>query len=472
MINTQSLQQPLLSQSPRELDVLSTEYEVLSHHLARAQYVEAASVAERLWADGVHDVRILGHYLFGIFIERGLAGLSALFDLIEIALGDSWPHLAPLDRRERHSDAALRWLFGQVVHHIEHHKRDRDAHWEQWQSPGHKDTNDAAYRRGQALAMLLEERLPRGRCIQALYHLQSLLHQLHIESAVSSGFKVSAEAEIRAQEEARRRAMLPVEEAADSTSSATSETSDESDERHEHSPSNTSGSNVSSSESTSFALEPSRSDSESSKFDSESSGSHTLPPAVSSSFSMTAPSDASAAALPVTPESGEPAVSRLSDATLSSGVTLSSQSVGLTQPAHLSPVGSPARPSPFFAGGPETAASVSAPGEESPPVAGGPELKGLLRRLALLEVLCRRGQFRAAAVLLSDIQRKLSEFDPVRYFPSLFSDYLRALVTHGDALTRAQSAGQEQLADIRLSALRQLLHNDVELFAQLAQDLP
>jgi hypothetical protein len=186
MINTQSLEQPLQAPSPRELELLSPEYEVLSHHLARAQYVEAASVAERLWGDGVHDVRILGHFLFGAFIERGLAGLPALFDLVEITLGQSWPHLAPEERRERHADTALRWLFSQIVHHIEHHKRDRDAQWELWQSPAHKDPNDAAYRRGQALAVQLEGRLPRGRCIQALYHLQSLLHQLHIESAVSS----------------------------------------------------------------------------------------------------------------------------------------------------------------------------------------------------------------------------------------------------------------------------------------------
>jgi hypothetical protein len=129
-----------------------------------------------------------------------------------------------------------------------------------------------------------------------------------------------------------------------------------------------------------------------------------------------------------------------------------------------------------------TIAPATAVSEPSLDVLAGPELRALLRRLALLDLLCRRGRFRAAALLLSDVQAKLREFDPVRYFPSLFSDYLRALVTHGDALTQAQAQAQaqahsqranaDQPADIRLTALRQLLHSDVELFARLAQELP
>lgn len=135
-----------------------------------------------------------------------------------------------------------------------------------------------------------------------------------------------------------------------------------------------------------------------------------------------------------------------------------------------SDVGTSPRPPSILAD--TTAAPPTAAGETSPVVVAGPELRALLRRLDLLDVLCRRGRFRAAALLLSDVQQKLGEFDPLRYFPSLFSDYLRALVLHGDALTKAQAATHDQPADIRLTALRQLLHSDVELFARLAQELP
>lgn len=116
----------------------------------------------------------------------------------------------------------------------------------------------------------------------------------------------------------------------------------------------------------------------------------------------------------------------------------------------------------------------AAPSDSSQPlpvVVASPELRALLRKLALLEALCAQKRFRAAALLLSNVQAQLGSFDPLRYFPALFSGYLRALVTHGDALTTAQKSTQDIPSDLRLTALRQLLHCDLDLFALLAQEV-
>jgi len=159
-----------------------------------------------------------------------------------------------------------------------------------------------------------------------------------------------------------------------------------------------------------------------------------------------------------------------SDATLSSGLTLSSQSLVALPPLPSLPGQSTASATgasvPPRATAPPGAGSVP-----SPAIEAGPELYALLRKLALLDSLCEKGRFGVAALVLSDVQAQLSAFDPLRYFPALFAGYLRSLVTHGAALLQAQQAAPGAESDLRLAALRLALHSDVELFARLAQDL-
>jgi hypothetical protein len=436
MVNTKYLEEPLRARSPRELEIISPEYEVLTRHLSRAQYAEAAAVAEKLWSDGVQDVRLLGYYLFGVFIERGLSSLALIFDLIEIALTQSWDFLAPASRKDRHMDTALRWILTQVVHHADHYKRHKDPMWDRWQSPEFKDVVDVVHKRGPFIAALIEKSLPGGRSIQAIYHLKDLLDQLHQDKLASAGFSANAEAELKEREEARVRAMLDSatadeESPTDSTATNTGDDNPESGiERREASNSDTAadrdaqedGDRDSSSSPPSAASEPS---------------SHSSPSAGSPSSRASAPSSESSPSALSTP-------GRISASSPISSRPLSAESPPADEAVHE---------------------------EDTLQVRPSAALRGLLRKLALLDSLCAQRRFRAAGFLLSDLQQALRAFDPVRYFPSLFGGYLRALVVHAESLNRANPPTQPGAGDLRRIALQQLLDSDLDTFETLATSL-
>ena len=60
-------------------------------------------------------------------------------------------------------------------------------------------------------------------------------------------------------------------------------------------------------------------------------------------------------------------------------------------------------------------------------VEGSPELQRLLKKMSAFGDLVNEGRFELAAIILADIQDTLANFDPVKYFPAVFSDYARNL---------------------------------------------
>lgn len=71
--------------------------------------------------------------------------------------------------------------------------------------------------------------------------------------------------------------------------------------------------------------------------------------------------------------------------------------------------------------------------KEPPPLRSGP-LDALRAKLAAFERLAANGTWPMAAMVARDVEQELSQFDPIRYFPELFSGYLRALSQVGAEL--------------------------------------
>lgn len=201
MVNTVYLEQPLTKPCEKQLDVLGPEYEEISRHIGRANYVEAALVVERLFQQGVYDVRLLGYFLFGVFSERQIAGLPVIIECLILLLRESLPCIGPDERKEQQLDSALRWLFGKVVQHVEHYKRDKDPRYEQWQKPEYADVRQAALRDLQRLEEVLPSVISNGRAHQTLRHVRTLLQGMQIDASEASPFPVSAIAELQEREE-------------------------------------------------------------------------------------------------------------------------------------------------------------------------------------------------------------------------------------------------------------------------------
>mgnify|MGYP000671020849 CR=1 FL=1 len=423
MLSIAPLEQPLPCPNTRELDPLGPEFEALNRHVHRGEYIEAAKIAEELWSQGIHDSRTLGYYLFGVFIERGLPVLPALFECLQARLRDSWEFISPAERKDRHLDTALRWFCSQVVHHMEHYKRHQDQRWVSWQTPIHKPAVDAAYRDSAQLATVLGDRMPQGRSLPALLHLKTVLEVLHNEPIPSSGFTVSAEAEQKRSEEERLKNLLE----------APAGDSDSNDD-----------------------------------FD-VSAGSESVLNSPSSE-----PKDSATDATIVSNEA-DPSGNAKSDDNEDSDHEddgLIDETLDRSSPVNNGePRGRKEKPEESPAGGKSPAATPDpalVPENLSLPLT--PALRVLLRKIGALEDLCQQQRYRSAAIIARDLNAALAAFDPKQYLPSLISGYFRALARHGKALGPAFKE-DPPAEDLVRQALTSLYETDLDGFLALSKDL-
>lgn len=70
-------------------------------------------------------------------------------------------------------------------------------------------------------------------------------------------------------------------------------------------------------------------------------------------------------------------------------------------------------------------------------VQGSYHLDILLQKMALFRQLAEEGDVLKAAIIAADVNAILEQFDPKKYFPQLFSDYLYAMVNRSNQIAEA-----------------------------------
>lgn len=126
--------------------------------------------------------------------------------------------------------------------------------------------------------------------------------------------------------------------------------------------------------------------------------------------------------------------------------------------------GSPAAESAFVGSSlerePVSPASVRAPSVEPQ---RSRALKALQAKLHAFERLAGEQSWPLAAMVARDIERELSQFDPVRYFPDYFSNYLSTLCEVGSEL----ELHMQPADSLEAQATERLYHADPERFLAL-----
>ena len=122
MITTEPLEQILTEPGSRELSLDDRSLDEVLAHADHNRFLQAAEAAQALWRSQIYDVRTLGSYLFGVFLERGMTSLTLLFECVRKAIKDNLAYLSPTHKRERHLDVSLRWLFDGIITQTRHHE--------------------------------------------------------------------------------------------------------------------------------------------------------------------------------------------------------------------------------------------------------------------------------------------------------------------------------------------------------------
>ena len=96
------------------------------------EYLEAATQAEGILEEGAYDIRITGFFLYGVFLEQGVGGLTAILQCLTKLFTENWDAVGPIKNREKHAQTSLNWFLRQLVKKLQYEEgKDSDV-YQQW----------------------------------------------------------------------------------------------------------------------------------------------------------------------------------------------------------------------------------------------------------------------------------------------------------------------------------------------------
>ncbi|SET90613.1 type VI secretion system protein IglI family protein [Stigmatella erecta] len=157
------LSRTLSAESP-DLESSDERLEKVNGLTSRNDYAGAARAAEALLREGVYDVRLVGAYLLGLFLEGGLQAMPAVFHALSNTLLRNWQFFGPRERRDVFADGNLRWLLKLLIKHIEFHERSKDETWQRWREASNREALEQALALSEEIFASFGQAMPRNGC--------------------------------------------------------------------------------------------------------------------------------------------------------------------------------------------------------------------------------------------------------------------------------------------------------------------
>ena len=98
------------------------------------KYDEAARLSEVILADGIYDIRLICYFLYGYWLEQGLASLYEVTDSLNNVIMENWELISPAINREKNIEKSLDWIFRQLLKKIQYEENKNTKLWQQWQA--------------------------------------------------------------------------------------------------------------------------------------------------------------------------------------------------------------------------------------------------------------------------------------------------------------------------------------------------
>ncbi|MCE5335221.1 MAG: hypothetical protein LLG06_11620 [Desulfobacteraceae bacterium] len=126
------LKQPLEVKENPGLEITDPRLEEVSALVQRAEYLEAAALAETVLAEGIYDIRMIGFLCYGVFLEGGIGSLKEIFDCLSGLFRENWAAIGPALKREKHTQSSLRWFFNQLMKKLQYEENAKGELWDSW----------------------------------------------------------------------------------------------------------------------------------------------------------------------------------------------------------------------------------------------------------------------------------------------------------------------------------------------------
>jgi hypothetical protein len=154
----------LLEAEAPDLESSDERLEKVNGLVTRAAYVDAARAAEALLRQGLYDVRLVGPYLLGLFLEGGMEAMPVVFHSLSSTLLRNWEFFGPRERKDVFADGGLRWLLKVLNKHLEHHERLKDETWQRWCAPSNREPLEQALTLTEEIFSSFAQVMPRNGC--------------------------------------------------------------------------------------------------------------------------------------------------------------------------------------------------------------------------------------------------------------------------------------------------------------------
>jgi hypothetical protein len=149
-----------ISENPG-LDTFDPRFNDIATMVQQADYMGAAAEAEKIFQEQVYDIRIIGYFLYGIFIDQGAGMLGPIFECLTGLLDENWEAIGPAGKREKHTQTSLNWFMKQLVKKLEYEETNKGELWDRWIEEVSIDevqqALEAGEKLGQTLGRVLED---------------------------------------------------------------------------------------------------------------------------------------------------------------------------------------------------------------------------------------------------------------------------------------------------------------------------
>lgn len=131
-MNIDVLRTPIEVTDNPGLDTTDPRLEEIASLAQDGNYLDAAAQAQAVFEEGVYDIRLLGFFCYGLFLEAGVKGLAEIFAGLVQFLSENWAAVGPVQKREKHAQTSLRWFFNQVLKKLQHEESVKGEVWNGW----------------------------------------------------------------------------------------------------------------------------------------------------------------------------------------------------------------------------------------------------------------------------------------------------------------------------------------------------
>ncbi|HCY86359.1 MAG TPA: hypothetical protein DHV36_14585 [Desulfobacteraceae bacterium] len=125
------------------LALTDPRFNELSTHIQNGDFKEVANLAESIIREEIYDVRVICYFLYGVFLEHGVAGIGEILDSLSRIFTENWEAVGPVRNKEKQAVNSIKWLLKQVNRKIDYEEKKESPEWIAWQQEVDTETVQA-----------------------------------------------------------------------------------------------------------------------------------------------------------------------------------------------------------------------------------------------------------------------------------------------------------------------------------------